>query len=277
MHTARLIEEQFEVEIDGAAADIDGLFPDGTIYDRFGIVVTEMMGGLGASLLIEAAIAHFFDMRPVRRDAQPAYPEIYLFHVGGPHGDYNAFDFWPPRKEVFVPAGDPVALLGEINARGVTALAVPVGEAGDPERLTAGPSTWAEQAAARDRLRQCFLYSPSGQVADADVRISSSDEFVERNPSTVLDPAPSIDDIVEHAEEPDYLPGNSIPLDNHRFADHARSRLPEVSAAQRERVSAERKAANEAEGGARVETYRRIDVEAALALIAGVGAAAARS
>jgi hypothetical protein len=80
-----------------------------------------------------------------------AYPEIYLFHDGGPQGDHNSFDFWPPRKEVFIDGGDPVAMLSEINARAITRLAVPDNEPGDPERLTLGISTWAEQAAARER------------------------------------------------------------------------------------------------------------------------------
>jgi hypothetical protein len=271
MHTAQLIEQQFEIGVDGRPARLDELFPDGTIYDRFGIVVRGALGALGASLLIEAATAHLFDMRPERRDVRPAYPEIYLFHDGGPYGDHNAFDFWPPRKEVFVPADHPSTLLGEINARAITILAVPEGAPGDLMRLTSGPSTWAEQAAARDRVRICFAYSPSGRVADADVRISSADEFVNRNPAVALDPVPVIDDIVAHAEEPDYLPGLSVPADNHRFAEQARSRLHEVSEAERERLVAQRAA--DLDDGTRVESFRRIDIEGALALIAGTSSA----
>ena len=82
------------------------------MLDRFGIVVTEPLGGLGGSLLLQLAIAKFYSVRPDRRASVPVYPEIYLFHVGGPHGDFSYFDFWPPRKEVRVARSPSVAVDG---------------------------------------------------------------------------------------------------------------------------------------------------------------------
>jgi hypothetical protein len=79
----------------------------------------------GASLLLQLAIAKFYEVRPERRAGTPVYPEIYLFHVGGPHGDFSYFDFWPPRKEVQVAAAEPVALLEAVNAHAITRLAMP--------------------------------------------------------------------------------------------------------------------------------------------------------
>jgi hypothetical protein len=56
MHTAKLFKpENFDVEVEGEATDLRGLFPASAQHDRFGIVVTETFGGLGASLLIQAA------------------------------------------------------------------------------------------------------------------------------------------------------------------------------------------------------------------------------
>ena len=105
MHAAsQLFVEAFEVQVEGERVSPDTVFPDWSPLDRFGIVVTEPLGGLGASLLIQLAIAMFYSVRPDRRAGTPVYPEIYLFHVGGPHGDFSYFDFWPPRKEVRVPA-----------------------------------------------------------------------------------------------------------------------------------------------------------------------------
>ena len=68
----------------------------------------------------------------------PVYPEIYLFHIGGPHGDFSYFDFWPPRKEVQVAASQPVSLLEAINAHGITRLAMPLGDIGAESALRTG-------------------------------------------------------------------------------------------------------------------------------------------
>jgi hypothetical protein len=103
MHVAdQLFAEAFEVRIRDERVSPEAVFPDWSLLDRFGIVVTEPLGGLGASLLLQLAIAKFYSVRPDRRASMPVYPEIYLFHVGGPHGDFSYFDFWPPRKEVRV-------------------------------------------------------------------------------------------------------------------------------------------------------------------------------
>jgi hypothetical protein len=271
MHTGQQIfPEGFDIEIDGVAATLDGLLPERHAFDRFGIVVTEPLGSLGASLLIQAAIASWFDIRSERRDSRPVYPEIYAFHVGGPHGDHSSYDFWPPRKEVFVAAHDPVALLTEINARAITRLAVPDGLPGDPERLTWGPSTWAEQSAARERLRSCFAYDISGAVAAADVRITATDPRLEENPRDALDLLTAAESLLaeaDHAFEGS-LPGLSVAADNYRWIDAVRERRHELPTAVLGELSAERAAAREQAGTIRTERFRRLDADAALRLIA---------
>ena len=93
MHAAsQLFVEAFDVQVDGERVSPDAVFPDWSPLDRFGIVVTEPLGGLGASLLLQLAIAMFYSVRPDRRAGTPVYPEVYLFHVGGPHGDFSNFD-----------------------------------------------------------------------------------------------------------------------------------------------------------------------------------------
>jgi hypothetical protein len=274
MHTAKQTrKEDFEIEVAGEPQDLGGLLPDGSPLDRFGIVITATFGVLGASLLTQCAVTRHFDIRPERRTAGPIYPEIYAFDVGGPWGDDSWFDFYPPRKEAQIPAGDPVALLEEINNRGITRLALPDVPLGDPEALKTGISTWAEQAAAQDRLRSCWVYSADGRVENADVTISSAEPRVEGNPESTIWPAPHIDDIEEHLDHPDYLQGFSVAVDNSRFNDYARARIHEVSSTERQRLSDARAAARERDGGKRVETYRRIDTGTALAMIAAIGAA----
>jgi hypothetical protein len=121
MHVAeQLFVEAFDVRIGGEPVSPEAIFPDWSLLDRFGIVVTEPLGGLGASLLLQLAIANFYAVRPDRRASVPVYPEVYLFHVGGPHGDFSYFDFWPPRKEVRLTASQPLSLLEAINAHGIT-------------------------------------------------------------------------------------------------------------------------------------------------------------
>jgi hypothetical protein len=52
MHAAsQLFVEAFEVQIEGEPVSPDTVFPDWSPLDRFGIVVAEPLGGLGASLL----------------------------------------------------------------------------------------------------------------------------------------------------------------------------------------------------------------------------------
>ena len=83
----------------------------------------------------------------------PLYPEIYLFHVGGTWGSGVGFDFWPDRKEVFLPA-DAREVLRSINSHAITHLAIPDGE---PKDVT---HRFKEPEAAHDRLKRCFAYAP---------------------------------------------------------------------------------------------------------------------
>ena len=66
MHAAgQLFVEAFEVQVEGERVSADTVFPDWSPLDRFGIVVTEPLGGLGASLLLQLAIAMFTRYVPI--------------------------------------------------------------------------------------------------------------------------------------------------------------------------------------------------------------------
>jgi len=270
MHVAdQLWAEAFEVRIGAERVSPDAVFPDWSLLDRFGIVVTEPLGGLGASLLLQLAIAKFYSVRPDRRASMPVYPEIYLFHVGGPHGDFSYFDFWPPRKEVRVAASQPVSLLEAINAHGITRLAMPPGETGADSVLRTGPSTWAEQASAMERLRSCFAYAPNGHAVGGDVRISSRDPRVHENITASVTPLPGA--LAFRQELPSVTlpcwPDPSVAADGYRWADVVERRVDEVPQSVRGHV-AEALAAR-LRSGELVEAYRRITTAEALACIAG--------
>jgi hypothetical protein len=192
MHTAlQLRAKDFRIEIDGAPSNLASLFPDWQPHDRFGVVVHEPYGAIGASYLIQASIVAFYDVRPQRRDGRglgiiepndvAIYPEIYVFHVGGRHGDYSMFDFWPARKEVFVEA-DPRVVLDAINDRAITRLAVPDGPSMPVEH------EYKEPAAALDRIQCVFAYSATGRVELPSITISGARPAAEANPREVLDP-----------------------------------------------------------------------------------------
>ena len=67
MHVAdQILVEAFEVQIGGERVCPEAVFPNWSPLDRFGIVVTEPLGGLGASLLLQLAIARFYPAARLR-------------------------------------------------------------------------------------------------------------------------------------------------------------------------------------------------------------------
>ena len=263
MHTAEQLHAgQFAVALDGRPASLSALLPDWTVHDRFGIVVHEPFGALGASLLIQAATTAFYDARPERRtNGSPQYPEIYLFHVGGPHGDHRAFDFWPPRKEVFL-AADPAAVLAALNDRAISRLAVPDGPAGNPRVA----EYWADRTAFEERLVTAVAYAAPGATVDgADLRVTARDPVLEVNGGRALDPEARLawyEGLAPEEIEPSFA-GPTPVEETYRWAASLAVRADEVPGAERERVAARRRAM--LDDGLATEDYRRLSVPDALA------------
>ena len=261
MHTAKQLDaSMFTVEIDGRALDRDALFPGWHQYDRLGVVVHDPLGGVGASLLVQLAITAFYD-QPGRRNGPPRYPEIYLFHVGGRYGNHSQFDYWPPRKEVFL-ENDAPAVLDAINERAITRLAVVDGEP------AAVQYDYTEKPEAEEQILSAFTYSASGRVTNPDVVLSGRDPQTEVNATMTIHPDRALAQILS-------LPGfdlrNADPKDQatigkKRFETLLMSRIHEVNGdalrtavEQRERI---------VDNGLATETYRRISVGEALGLLA---------
>jgi len=255
VHTAKQLNAAlFDIRINGQPATLESLLPNWHRFDRFGIVVTQPLGSLGASLLIQAAITAFYDLRRSHSNAAAVYPEIYLLHVGGHWGDHSTLDFWPPRKEVFV-ADDPREVLGTINNLAITRLAVPAGATG----LTHidWQDNGKDRTTAKERISTIFSYDADGTVSDADVCISATSEITEENITAILDPQSVLTAWLQ--EKSPATPRDPV---LQQYLEAVSRRMTEVSAPLRASISDRRRRIIEA-GGLR-ETYRRIDFTEAL-------------
>ena len=241
MHSSReLSSSSFEIEVGGVVTPLEELFEGFGEQDRLGVVLTRPCGAVGASALITATITAFYDIQRARGPDFFVYPDYYLFHVGRPLGDHAPLDVWPRRKEVVVP-DEPERILEAIDDRAITRLLVEDGEpahppAFEPEAL----------ASARARVVTCLAYSPSGRVADGDVRIASN-PVTEGYVEAILDPETRIARLRAEGNE--------------ERADAIAARAGEVDGASRQRVLAGR--GELVEHGVPVETYRRIDLDEA--------------
>jgi hypothetical protein len=169
----------FEVHLGGRPSSPQTVFPNWLANDRFGIVIDEPFGGLGATHLIQMAVTMFYDAKPSRRANRKVYPEIYALHYGRGFGAHAPFDFWPARREAILER-DHRILLDAINDRGITRLAVPERPKRDIEHRP------KEVDAALDRIVSAILYSPTGQVDTPDFSVRGNDQRTEFNPKQVL-------------------------------------------------------------------------------------------
>lgn len=259
MHAATLLKpDMFDVAIDGLPTSIASLFPDWHVHDRFGLVIDEPFGGIGATHLLQTAMTAFYAARPSRRDL--VYPEIYAFHVGRGHGAHAPYDFWPARREVILPTTDPRDVLDAINDRGITRLAVPDRP---PVAVKHRPK---EVEAAQDRITSAFLYSATGRVAAPDITITGRDRRTEFNPNQTLRPLPRT-----YPTRSPPASGRPVKEADDSYMLWLMERDRDVSDADRDRARSRREKVKQ-DGLAR-ETYRRTGVEDALRRLAPVGAA----
>lgn len=244
MHTAKYTPEMFAVSDAQSEGGVELIFPDWDRHDRFGILIHEVWGAIGASLMIQGAVSEFFRARRAAK-LPDIYPEIYAFHVGRDFGNLSVYDFWPPHKEIVVES-HPAVVLQAVNDRAITRLAVPQG----PERPY--EFIWPEVASARDRIRTCVEYGPSGAVDGADVFIRGADPFVEENTAYNLDALP-----VLHSYAATELP------DEIRWVGSAGARMNATTEA--ENALARQVHAAKVTDGNASESYRRSNLDTALA------------
>jgi len=195
-------------------------------------------------------------------------------------------DVWPARREVFLTAGDPYALLAAITDRAITRLLLPEGgpdpadtagtgaEAGNPGWVARVASGWTDAASFRERLASAYAYSPAGCVRDPDTTVSTEDEQCESMVEDVLDPHRCYDDFARCDDESLLARGigPSTVSDLWLWLEAFESRLDEVGAQHRSARLEERRTARW--GAVTVQTYRSLDDLQAIDLLGRVGLAA---
>ncbi|WP_345153071.1 hypothetical protein [Arthrobacter ginkgonis] len=265
-------EAMFGLTLRGHPATRAEVLPGWGPSGRLGVLVREPFGALGASLLIQLAVTAFYDAVPSRREAAPQYPEIYLFHLGGRFGDHRPFDFWPPRKEVFL-KGEPLEVLEALNDRAITVLALPevaIGHGPTAEadgRLDASGAPWSEANSFRERTTAAYVYSADGKAANGNLRIQGLDGVLEQNGQRAASPERSLEWFqgLRPEELPTALPGPGTLAQTRFWARTLTDRFHEVDARTRSLVR-ERAAARLA-AGKPTETYRRLEPGEALQLL----------
>jgi hypothetical protein len=258
MHVATLLKsDMFDIRIEGRVAAISDVFADWNLHDRFGLVIDEPFGGIGATHLLQIAMTSFYDIKPVRRAERAVYPEIYAFHVGGGRGAHAPYDFWPARREVIL-STDHREVLDAINDRGITRLAVPDRPPRDVQHRP------KEEDAAFDRIVSAFVYDVSGRVPDGDLVISGNDRRTEYNPDQVLKPFSP-----ERFAAARPIPGRAVKETDNSYMEWLRIRAADVTDEDRARATERRHALRE--NGLATETYRRVSVEEALKRLASAG------
>jgi len=264
MHVVSLLKaDMFKIVSGGAPVTLDDLFPGWTELDRFGLVIDETMGGIGATHLLQCAMMAYYDVKPSRRTSRAVYPEIYAFHIGKAHGAHAPYDFWPARREVILRTDDHREILDAINDRGITRLAVPDRPMRD---VIHRPK---EVEAALDRIASAWVYSAQGRVSGGDLEISGLDKRTEFNPTHALRP---VSEAISQRRAPGAVNSSGIPI---KEADDDYSRWLELCEAEitlqdRARALEIRQQLRSAEGLV-TETYRRVPVEEALKRLASAG------
>lgn len=257
VHTqTQLKTAYFGIQLDGVDATVDDVFPGWHRHDRFGLVIHDALGGVGASHLLQLAISSYYGADDRRRNELTVYPEIYAFHVGGGHGSHADYDFWGPRREVILGDG-PDEVIAAINSHGITRIAVPDGVPGaEPPGLEV-----KEVGAFRDLVASAFAYSPTGRTAGADIELRGLDPRTEQNPTKVLHPqriAPPVSGSMKARRPMKELDARFNAYQNRRSAELSQEDVDHALGL-RERISVD---------GLACETYRRIGVEDALRRLA---------
>lgn len=217
------------LEASGNISVVSEIFPRWSEPERLGVIVHDLYGAVGASLLIQTFMATFYKTNPVAAGEQAQYPPAFMFHVGGRYGDFSSLDFWPARRQVILD-NDSYEVLGAIRDRGITRLLVPNSPAHEIDYIWEAPSGWTDLHAAQQEIKSIYEYSPTGAVAEPDFTLTPFNEQFGRMVDETLDVETLIADFRKSTdEELDAMElGPSTAADFHGWLDYFISRAEEV-------------------------------------------------
>lgn len=151
--------------------------------DRLGILASERFEGAGAITLIMAYVTAFFDRCRSETNAFFAYPDFFTFQQKKPVADYGMFDIWPKQKNVFI-SGGTLETTTAITDYGINVLLVP--EAEETVYISSKSNS-------RGKINRYFTYSPSGQVYEANLKISCEKILLQNWALSMFDSVPNND------------------------------------------------------------------------------------
>lgn len=166
MHTLHdLSATDFRYQSGSQAVERNEVMPEVGVSHRLGLVMGTGDEGLGAANFLLSCVIAFYDTLRERKEEFFEYPDFYTFQATTDPADYRMFDVFPDHKDVEV---EPEAetILRAVNDRGITTLLVPSRPPNQPdiEDVTL--------RSAERTIEQAFLYSPSGQLDEAEFQIS---------------------------------------------------------------------------------------------------------
>ena len=184
MHSSELRGDGFRIERGGVVVGHAEMFASFRETDRLGGVMSGPLDGLGATTLIMAHVAAFYDRYRERGGEFFAYADFFTFQRGGVCADYGMCDIWPAHKQVLVP-DDGQGTVEAVTDRGVNVLLVPDG------RVRAEAIEPVDMESARRNVRCCYVYSETGVTAEADLVIECDRDPLEKYAMSVVDTLPN--------------------------------------------------------------------------------------
>ena len=183
MHSSKLRDSDFEIIAANESIPPAKYFDGFTSTKRLGLLTPTGIEGVGAITLVMAHVTAFYNTYRASGDEFFAYPDYFTFQSRVPQATYAMFDIWPGHKSVVV-GTDPVDRLNAITDRAINTLLVP---ASSPAARDYQPH---QHASAIRLIDTCYLYSPDGSIADADLHIRCNSALVSKWIDSVFDSLP---------------------------------------------------------------------------------------
>ena len=169
MHSSDLKSTDFEIIDHGNPVSHHQFFQNHTTERRIGVVAPHRIDAVGAACIIMAHTTAFYDRYREKHEAFFAYPDYFVFQGQEPQACYGMLDIWPEHKSVAI-NGNHSTRLNAINDRAVNILILPEGHG--VKKNYEKP----QLESARRNIKECFIYSETGQCQNADTLIRCQKE-----------------------------------------------------------------------------------------------------